>query len=307
MLARLTKDISFDVMHSHNWMCVSLPRSAAPLVHTMHDYAMVCPRRTLYRWGRTSCDGPGVRKCFDCTKEEYGAVRGAAVTVGTGVGRWLARPDRLIAISEAVAAAAGPHVRQKVSVIPTAIPDVLGEDPVEGLPPIFAMYAGAPERHKGVGMLLEVWRDAPPGIPLVMAVTRGLEGFALPRDVKVMSLTRRQVFYAWRRARVAVVPSLWPEPFGTVAVEAMALGTPVVACSSGGLKEVVRDGVDGILVAPGSVDEFATALKRIVSDDVLRDGMSTAAKERSQKFRMSRVIPEVEEVYAKAIGDWRLK
>ena len=65
---------------------------------------------------------------------------------------------------------------------------------------------------------------------------------------------------------VAVLAS-WGEAFGLVVVEAMALGTPVVATSVGGPAEIVREGVDGHLVAPGDAAAMASAIGAIL--DVL--------------------------------------
>lgn len=69
----------------------------------------------------------------------------------------------------------------------------------------------------------------------------------------------------YHRADVAVFPSLY-EPFGIVALEAMASGTPVVVSNVGGLGEIVADGETGIKVTPSDEDGLASALQRILSD-----------------------------------------
>lgn len=70
---------------------------------------------------------------------------------------------------------------------------------------------------------------------------------------------------ALARADVALVPSR-VEPFGNTAVEAMLAGRPVVASRTQGLAEVVRDGVDGHLVAPGDAGALAAAVREVVAD-----------------------------------------
>ncbi|WP_338823739.1 Glycogen synthase [Moorella humiferrea] len=79
--------------------------------------------------------------------------------------------------------------------------------------------------------------------------------------------TRNQLY---RAARVAVFPSLY-EPFGIVALEAMAAGTPVVASETGGLAEIITHGVDGMLVFPGNATSLADNILAVLKDDALAD------------------------------------
>ena len=60
------------------------------------------------------------------------------------------------------------------------------------------------------------------------------------------------------------------EPFGRIAIEAMAAGTPVVGPNVGGISETVVDGETGILVAPGALDAFANATEQLIRDPSLR-------------------------------------
>jgi glycosyltransferase involved in cell wall biosynthesis len=67
-------------------------------------------------------------------------------------------------------------------------------------------------------------------------------------------------------ADICVVPSVWEEAFGLAAVEAMARGKPVVATSVGGIPEIVRPGVTGLLVRPGDEPQLADALASLLED-----------------------------------------
>ena len=64
-------------------------------------------------------------------------------------------------------------------------------------------------------------------------------------------------------AATVLCPANWDEPFGLVAAEAQACGTPVVAYRRGGLQDIVVDGVTGFLVEPGDIDAAAAALGRV--------------------------------------------
>jgi glycosyltransferase involved in cell wall biosynthesis len=78
---------------------------------------------------------------------------------------------------------------------------------------------------------------------------------------------------------VVVAPSLWQEPFGLVAVEAMAAGKPVIASRTGGLADIVRDGESGLLVPPGDAPALAAALERLLDDIALRRAMGARARQ----------------------------
>lgn len=83
------------------------------------------------------------------------------------------------------------------------------------------------------------------------------------------SLDRRDLVAALREADVLVVPSRWYENSPNVILEAFAAGTPVIAANHGGMAEMVRDGVDGLLVAPGDPAALGAALERLLIDPAL--------------------------------------
>ncbi len=68
---------------------------------------------------------------------------------------------------------------------------------------------------------------------------------------------------------LVVVPSVWEEPLGLVVLEAMACGVPVVASAVGGIPEMLRDGVDGVLVPPGDARLLGAAIARLFADEAL--------------------------------------
>lgn len=84
--------------------------------------------------------------------------------------------------------------------------------------------------------------------------------------------------YAW--ADVVLVPSTKPEPFGLVAIEAMAAGRSVIAANHGGLSEIVVDGVTGSFVVPGSVGSLANAIVAYVEDPARAVAEGIAGRER---------------------------
>jgi glycosyltransferase involved in cell wall biosynthesis len=82
-------------------------------------------------------------------------------------------------------------------------------------------------------------------------------------------------------AWVQVVPSLWAEPFGMVAIEAMMRGTAVLASRGGGLAEIVRDGETGRLLPPGDVAAWSSALLALLQSPALAEQYGAAGRERA--------------------------
>ncbi|HOJ34084.1 MAG TPA: glycosyltransferase family 4 protein [Candidatus Hydrogenedentes bacterium] len=90
----------------------------------------------------------------------------------------------------------------------------------------------------------------------------------------------REVSKIYAEADICVVPSVWEEPFGLVALEAMAAGVPVCASRCGGLATIVEHGVTGFLFQPGNSVELALYLNRLLDDAELRHNMGLAGRNR---------------------------
>ena len=91
---------------------------------------------------------------------------------------------------------------------------------------------------------------------------------------------------------LAVVPSVWDEPFGFVTIEAMASARPVVAYRVGAMDEVVEDGVSGRLVARGSVEELTRAVLELLRDEEGARRMGQAGRERVERRFDYRVMTD---------------
>lgn len=87
----------------------------------------------------------------------------------------------------------------------------------------------------------------------------------------------------YKSAAVVVVPSIWEEPFGLVAVEAMACGIPVIASNIGGLSGIVIHGETGYLVRPGDPVDLANHLEILLAEPALRRNMGEAGRQRVEE------------------------
>jgi len=327
-----------DVVHSHSWLEYSyFPQYRAHRgprhVVTLHDYGLACPKKTLQYSGRAvaigagdlpaeaaqnisqPCSGPRLAKCLACAPGQYGLLKGTAVTTGLRASRVLhGRADRYIAISEAVAKSSravlpgGSRVAVIPSMVPNGLPALGRETPrPEFLPEHdgYLMFAGSFGTHKGVDVLLEArsrMRNRP---PLVLIGTSHGEAPRVngPGVVVVRDIQPAQVMASWTRASVAVVPSVWSEPLGRVAMEAMLTGRAVVASDVGGLRDVVAHGVTGFTVPPGDPGALAAALDDLLDDPQKRQRFGEAARLHARRYEAAVVAPQIVRVFEDAMLD----
>lgn len=165
-------------------------------------------------------------------------------------------------------------------------------------------------RRKGHDVLLQALARLPRDTaPLCLAAGTGPEGDAL------LDLARRlgpSVEVRWlgqvagvrdvlRAADVVAMPSR-AEGLGVAAIEALAAARPVVASAVGGLPEIVRDGLDGLLVPPEDPAALAAALSRCLADAGERDRMGEAGRLRAEGFSTSSMARGTLEVYQRLLA-----
>ena len=314
-----------DVVHAHNWLLHSFVPlkawSSARFVVTLHDFSLDCAKQTLiYRDGR-NCSGPGVMKCLDCAGRHYGAGKGTVTTVGNWAMGVLERAavDLFLPVSTDVAV--GNRLARRglpFRVVPNFVPDDVArahdgvESHVDQLPADgYILFVGAFSRSKGVDVLLRAYERLGSGQPPLV-----LLGYPTPESQDLLrrlpngamhfhSWPHAAVMEAWRRCTLGVVPSVWREPCPTVVIEAMAAGAPVVASRTGGIPDLIDDGVSGILVPPGDETALTNALARVLRDPDLRQRLRREASRRAVCFQSSAVVPRIEALYADLVGQRR--
>jgi glycosyltransferase involved in cell wall biosynthesis len=101
------------------------------------------------------------------------------------------------------------------------------------------------------------------------------------------------VLELFRAADASILSSIW-ENFPHTVVEALAVGTPVLATTTGGVAEVVTDGVNGLLVPSRDVGALAAAIRRYFDDDDLRERLRAHAAESVEQYAPDRVFGTLE-------------
>ncbi len=165
------------------------------------------------------------------------------------------------------------------------------------------VFAGRLTPQKSLEVALEALA-ATSGIELVL-IGEGpqraeIEARATGLPVRFMGAQPRRAVFEWLRAGDAsILTSSW-ENFPHVVVEALAVGTPVIATAVGGVPEIVRDGENGLLVPPGDPAALTAAIERFFAEPELRERLRTAAPPSVERFAPERIYGELEQILADA-------
>ncbi len=222
--------------------------------------------------------------------------------------RWRGVFDLIVANSESVKRQLLAGGIEPVQVIRHGIPTRLPRPPLSA-PPTVA-FAGRLVKEKGVDVLINAFAKVARQVPSAKLIIAG-DGPELGSLNKLIStldlsgciqmeghLSHTEMEQLFDSAWVQAVPSLWAEPFGIVAVEAMMRGTAVVASGSGGLAEIVYDCRTGFLVAPGDVDALSQALIKLLSERELAEQMGMEGREIAlERFSLATYVDRFEELY----------
>lgn len=284
-----------DAVHTHNLGGFStavwrVAREAGiPVVHTLHDYHLVCSRSYMYRDGR-NCE----RQCRDCALFAGPKRRpSAAVSAVVGVTRFVL--DRHLA--------AGYFRGVPAAVIGNAVapsPPV-ARAPHEG--PVVG-FIGRLTPAKGLDLLAAAYESLPPGTCRLLVAGSGAAAYEAalwPRfaaaGAEMIGWVDPRDFYP--RIGALVVPSLWHEPFGMIVVEASQHGVPVIATRTGGLGELIDEGRTGWLVEPEPA-ALAARIAWVAANPDAVAAMAEACRARALAFQPSAIAAAYEALYRDA-------
>ncbi|HEY2771334.1 MAG TPA: glycosyltransferase [Solirubrobacteraceae bacterium] len=275
----------YDVVHIHEPVAPMIGWTAAdsiqlPLVGTFHSYSSS-------RLPNALANGLGARRVLNRLHVRI-AVSQAAAWTGR---RWFGGHYRIIPN--------GVHLDPEAAAIGAARP--IGDK-------LRIVFVGQAVERKGLPLLLRAFEALREHIPTELTVIG-----ASPAELEPLMLDSRGVTMLGKvdderkrevlqRSDVLAAPSIGAESFGMVLTEAFAAGTPVVASNIAGYRDVVRDGVDGVLVEPGNAQALAEALRDLWEEPERRVEMARAASRDVERFAWPRVAAEVMEAYQDAIA-----
>lgn len=291
-----------DLVHVHNIYTQLSPSVLAeakkrdiPIVMTVHDYALVSANYSL--WNKTrSMDlnnlGVWSTARTKYIKDSFAAT--LALELILKLHHALHLYDGAVAhyttythfVRDVLVHAGFPE--EKISVVGAFAEPLMGAKKLSNpAKKDYVLFAGRLEPYKGVHVLLQVLKYLPKETRIVIAGVGPEEArlrAMVARDPRVQFLGFVPSDELWRlmgEARAVVVPSIWHEPFGLVALEALCQGTPIIAAKSGGLPEIVGDSNAGIVVPSADPRALARAIECILEDENLARRMSLAAQERA--------------------------
>ena len=288
-----------DVVHFHNTFPLLSPAAirtahqcGVGVVLTLHNFRSLCPSGMFLRDGRIceSCLGrvpiPAVR---------HGCYRGsvaATVPVATmnvvhrGLGTWHHCVDRLVCPSEFTRGkyleAGWPADRLVVKPNTAKDAGLIRRGPGNGF-----LYLGRLSEGKGVEGLIMAWRHAFPVGEQRLTIAGSGE---LDADLRAAAAGAAGVTFVGRvdretaskllaEARALVVPSTSYEVFPRTIVEGCAAGTAIIGSRRGAITEIVEHETMGLLVEPNSLDDLASALKRLAASDELAIALGAGARQ----------------------------
>ena len=312
-----------EVVHVHNTfplisdaVLYACRDARVPVVATMHNYRLACSNGSFFRSGTV---------CHDCTHGlpvravVHGCYRGShAATVPVALARGLHRQAWRSLVSAYIFISASQrdlhrtvglaHDREFVryNLIPRQ-----SRPRMERTPSV--VYAGRLHEVKGLRLLMAGWdryrrESGKPGLNLVVAGGGPLEdevaAWASTRPSVEMTgtVSRDRCAELISHARAILLPAAWEEPFGLVAVEAMAAGVPPIAAGHGSFTELVTSGVDGILFSPGDPAALALAIADVERNPEQYEAYGDQARKTyEQRFDPQQSVEELLEIYRFAI------
>jgi glycosyltransferase involved in cell wall biosynthesis len=278
---KLLRENRPDVVHVHNtfplvspsilWAC---RRERVPVVHTLHNYRLLCPGANFIRDGKP---------CEDCTQGSiwqsvaHGCYRDsrpqtAAVALMLSVHRakktWTRTVDRYIVLTEFARSRfvnAG-FPPEKISIKPNCVDPDPGKRTGD---PSYALFVGRVSEEKGAPTLLKAWRQLPKHCRLRIV---GDGPFSAEMESQVRSeglsnisftgrLPRERVIEEMKGAHFVVFPSQLYENMPLTIIEAFACGVPVLASRLGAMQEIVSQDSTGLFFEARNADDLARTAK----------------------------------------------
>jgi len=300
-------DRGFDVIHFHNISLIGGPGvlalGSAVKLYTMHEAWLVCPTHVLFKMRRQPCERP---TCLRCTlahrrpPQLWRSTRRLAAGL-EHVDAFIA-PSRYCRDLHRSRGLALPMVR-----IPNFVPALdrtLSPEPDRDADEPYLLFVGRLERLKGLHTVIPVFKELRRA-RLVIAGAGSQEGSLrnLAEDAPNISFLSHcdgeKLQSLYRRAAALIVPSLVPEVFPLVILEAFRQGTPALVRSIGALPEIIAESGGGLVFS--STDELRSAVKIVLEDREERGrlgarGRSTVETRWSPDAHVDRYLQLIEDL-----------
>ncbi len=299
----LKKHASFDLVHCHDFRTAQVVSMLAlpNTVVTVRDYAFICGSPNNLLADGTRC--PGCEKLGTVIKNraviEAPLLRKAAriwqywhnIEFRKNSLRAFKNQVYISKAQQHIIAERLPDMKEHIQVIYNPVPPhYISTQPTRPVAKTI-LYAGTVDSYKGVGLLLEAFRQlvATHSEVQLKIVGEGPQRKIYEEQVAraglqykisfARRLTPERMMVAYDEAYLVVAPHVWDEPFGRTIIEAMARERVVVAANAGGPAEIIQNGVTGFLFEQGSVESLVHTLETALSAaEIDRREMQRAAR-----------------------------
>lgn len=245
----LVRQIRPQIVHHHNVSLLGYGiinrQGSYANIYTAHDYWLICPQNNLLRNGVQECNG---NACITCALRRrkppqlwryYNSFKKAIGNI-----------DLIIAPSTYLQRKLSQELNIRSVMIANFAPLPPSHIPEQSYSDYF-LFVGALEKHKGIMNLLEVFRKSRDKIgskllivgdgSLRSHIKHFIQQYSLSHSVVFIGAVGKGELYSlYQGANAVVIPSIWPENAPLVALEALSVGTPVIASNTGGLPEIIE-------------------------------------------------------------------
>ena len=292
-----------DIVHTNNlvgmtptiWAAAN--KKGIPVVHTLHDYHLLCPRTTLLRSDKSNCENPAL-PCRVLSKLKMRQTH--QVEVVTAPSQFVL--DRHLE--------AGGFSKARSLVVPNAceyLPPIVPERHSGG--PIRGIFLCQLDEHKGILVLLDAikglfadsrwdklrfdFAGAGPFEETVRNFCNSHPDRALFHGV----VKGQQKFDLLAKANFQVVPSVWNDNFPLSILDGFSWGIPVIGTNRGGIPEVIRHEQDGLIIQPQS-NELAQAMGKYLESEDLRKQHGSSARKRAENLTLGCQVDRFQDIYS---------
>ncbi|WP_192347097.1 glycosyltransferase family 4 protein [Algoriphagus sp. Y33] len=309
-MAKVVKEIMVtekpDIASCHNlagWSAAvwaPIYKAEIPIVQVLHDLYLLCPNSNMFKNEQT-CEN----QCFSCkllrtNHAEISKQISAVVGISNSI------LQRFVDFGYFVNASK--HIIYNTRTVPTPklkLPRRTGQ-------PIRFGYLGTLSKVKGLEWLIGQFKklDFNAGLSIAgkgdMGYEKHLKEISSGDAITFVGYVDSTEFLA--EIDVLIVPSLWEEPLGMVAIEALANHVPVIANKRGGLQETVKDGVNGLYCHDSAPDSLSKAMSKLYDNPKLYNQFSTAARASvASILDADRMIGEYETVLKETLKKYKLE
>jgi glycosyltransferase involved in cell wall biosynthesis len=307
-----------DVVHVHNFFPLLSPSifwackiKKIPVVHTLHNFRIVCPTATLMFDGSIEENSVKKNSFWAIKKRVYrDSLVGTFVLVmmielNKRIGTWSNATTKLIALTEF---AKNKYIESGIPSSKLVIkPNFVEHDTSPNFEKHnYAIFVGRLSEDKGIQKLIEAWSDIDYPLVIVgdgpekeLVVNSGNENI-----IYKGKLGKSEVLDLVSKARFLIMASTWYEGLPMVLIEALSVATPCLVPNLGGMAAVIEDGTNGLHFEPNNIKDMRNKIDILRQDDALLRELSKGAyTDYVQKYRADTNFQLLMDIYEEAIKD----